>query len=163
MEEAPKKEDEGVRRRERISLLLDLNILLDVVQRREPFYGASAAVLTMALDGSIRAFLPVHVFTTFYYVVRKADGKETAETFIDRLLSRLEVAPSGRAELRRARSLRMADFEDAVVACAAEAAGCSWIITRNEEDFGDSPVPAITPAEFLAYTAGKPFFTPSPE
>ena len=143
--------------------MLDLNILLDVVQQREPFYEASAAVLTMALDGRVRAFLPAHVFTTLYYVVRKAVGKETAESTIDRLLSRLEVAPSGRAELRRARSLQMADFEDAVVACAAEAAGCAWIVTRNEEDFSASPVPAITPAELLAYAAGEPFITPSLE
>ena len=143
--------------------MLDLNILLDVVQRREPFYEASAAVLTMALEGSVRAFLPAHVFTTLYYIVRKALGKETAETTVDRLLSGLEVAPSRKAELRRARSLKMVDFEDAVVACAAEAAGCTWIVTRNEEDFSDSPVKTITPAEFLAYAARGPFFTPSLE
>lgn len=136
---------------EKLSLVLDLNVLLDVVQRREPFYAASAAVLTMAFDGRIRAFVPAHVFTTLYYIVRKSSGKETAESAVDRLLSGLEVAPSGIAELRRARSLAMADFEDAVVAGSAEAASCDWIITRNVEDFGRSPVPAVTPASFLTY------------
>lgn len=108
--------------RGKLSLVVDLNILLDVVQRREPFYAASAALLTMAFDGRIRAFVPAHVFTTLYYIVRKSSGKETAESAVDRLLSGLEVAPSGIAELRRARSLAMTDFEDAVVASSAEAA-----------------------------------------
>lgn len=32
---------------------------------------------------------------------------------------------------------------------AAEASGCELIITRNVADFGSSPVPAVTPEEFL--------------
>lgn len=139
----------GLRLKEKLSLVLDLNVLLDVVQRREPFYADSAAVLDMAFDGIIQAFVPTHVFTTFYYIVRKSSGKAIAESAVDHLLSGLEVIPTGIAELRRARSLAMDDFEDAVIACSAEAAGCAWIITRNAEDFSNSPVPAVTPTEFL--------------
>jgi predicted nucleic acid-binding protein len=145
----------------KLALLLDLNVLLDVAQRREPFYETSAAVLTMAFEGSIQAFVPAHVFTTFYYIVRRSSGKATAERIIDRLLARLEVAPSGIAELRRARNLAMTDFEDAVIACGAEAAGCAWIITRNVEDFSGSPVCAMTPAQFLIYAAEEPLMTRS--
>ena len=43
----------------------------------------------------------------------------------------------------------LTDFEDAALASAAEAAGCELIITRNVADFGSSPVPAVTPEEFL--------------
>lgn len=35
------------------------------------------------------------------------------------------------------------------LASAAEAAGCKLILTRNVADFGASPVPAVTPEEFL--------------
>lgn len=136
---------------EKISLALDVNILLDVAQEREPFYKASAAVLTMALSGSIQAFLLPHVLTTFYYLVRKTHGGEIAESYIDRLLH-LQVAPSGKAELRRARSLPISDFEDAVIASAAEAADCTWIVTRDLEDFRNSPVAPIAPEEFLERT-----------
>ena len=43
----------------------------------------------------------------------------------------------------------MPDFEDAVVAAVAERNGAAYILTRNINDFAGSPVPAITPAEFL--------------
>ena len=50
----------------------------------------------------------------------------------------------------RARSLSFTDFEDAALASAAEAAGCTQIVTRNVADFARSPVPALTPEELLA-------------
>jgi hypothetical protein len=43
----------------------------------------------------------------------------------------------------------MNDFEDALVATVAEVTGSDYIVTRNVPDFAGSPVPAITPAEFL--------------
>jgi len=61
----------------------------------------------------------------------------------------LDTVPQDRAQFVRARSLKFDDFEDAALASAAEASGCEVIITRNVADFGGSPVPAITPEEFL--------------
>ena len=44
----------------------------------------------------------------------------------------------------------MTDFEDAVLAYAANLSEADTIITRNTKDFRHSPVTAIDPAEFLA-------------
>lgn len=49
----------------------------------------------------------------------------------------------------RARKLARPDFEDAVVAAAAEAAHCAWIVTRDQRGFAPIPVPPIAPEEFL--------------
>ena len=68
---------------------------------------------------------------------------------IDWLLRWFDVAGVGRAELEHARTLGWQDFEDAVVAAAAEHAGCEAIVSRNVADFEDSPVPALTPEEYL--------------
>jgi hypothetical protein len=46
--------------------------------------------------------------------------------------------------------LTFADFEDAVVASVAEAAKSDYVVTRNVSDFTGSPVPALTPTDFLA-------------
>ena len=130
--------------------MLDLNVLLDVVQRREPFYEASASVLSKVVEGEDTGVISGHVLTTLYYVVRRSSGKETADGFVDWVLSRFEVVPQEKVQFLQARSLPMSDFEDAVVASAAEAVECDLIITRNVTDFEDSPVQAMTPEEFLA-------------
>ena len=129
--------------------MLDLNILLDVVQRREPFYAASAEVLSLAIDESNVACLPGHALTTLHYIVAKHADQEQADALVDWLLAHLEVVAQDRSQFLRARTLEIADFEDAALASAAEAAGCDLIITRNVADFHSSPVRAVTPEELL--------------
>lgn len=132
-----------------MKVMLDLNVVLDVVQRREPFYVASARVLSQAVEGENVACLPGHALTTLHYIVAKYAGREQAGTLVDWVLAHLEVVSQERAQFVRARSLKIDDFEDAALASAAEAAGCKYIITRNVADFRHSPVPAVTPEEFL--------------
>ncbi|HVT61744.1 MAG TPA: PIN domain-containing protein [Thermoanaerobaculia bacterium] len=130
-------------------LMLDLNVVLDVVQRREPFYLASAAVLSRALQKPDVVCLPSHALTTLHYIVAKYAGAEHAGALVDWVLAHLEIVPQDRDQFMRARSLRFDDFEDAALSSAAEAAGCELIITRNVADFASSPVRAVTPEEFL--------------
>jgi predicted nucleic acid-binding protein len=132
-----------------VKVMLDLNVLLDVVQRREPFYAASATVLSQAVEEPGTSCLPGHALTTLHYIVAKYADREQANTLVDWVLAHLEIVPRDRAQFVRARNLRFDDFEDAALASAAEAAGCKLILTRNVADFGASPVPAVTPEEFL--------------
>jgi predicted nucleic acid-binding protein len=132
-----------------VKVMLDFNVLLDVMQRREPFYAASATVLSQAVEEPGTSCLPGHALTTLHYIVAKYAGREQANTLVDWVLAHLEIVPQDRAQFVRARNLRFDDFEDAALASAAEAAGCKLILTRNVADFGASPVPAVTPEEFL--------------
>jgi hypothetical protein len=73
-----------------------------------------------------------------------------ADETIDWLLGKLHGVPAGQTEYLHARTFGTVDFEDAVVASLAEASQCRHLITRNVSDCRKSPVPAITPEEFLA-------------
>lgn len=130
-------------------ILIDLNVLLDVLQKREPHYQASAAVIEQVIEKRVTATLPVHAITTVHYIVERYQSTAEADRAVDWLLKHFTIVPIGRTELLRARSLDCADFEDSVVAAAAETAGCTAIITRNVKDFRDSPVSALTPEEYL--------------
>ena len=132
-------------------ILVDLNVLLDVVQKREPHYHASAAVLAEIVTGAVAAAVPVHAVTTLYYVIRRFQGRAKANEVVDWLLRYFHIAAVGREELLRARALDWGDFEDAVVAAAADTACCTAIITRNVKDFSASHVSILTPQEYLAH------------
>jgi predicted nucleic acid-binding protein len=136
-------------------LMLDLNVLLDIVQRREPFYEASAGVLSRVVGSEDSGYLPSHGITTLHYIIQRFSGREQADGFVDWLLSHLEIAAQEKAQFIRARSLSMPDFEDAAVASAAEFSQCDVIISRNVADFEGSPVQAMTPEEFLAAVAER--------
>jgi predicted nucleic acid-binding protein len=53
------------------------------------------------------------------------------------------------SDINAALTLPINDFEDAVIAAVAKREKADYIVTRNEEDFKGSPVPAISPAMFL--------------
>jgi predicted nucleic acid-binding protein len=129
--------------------MVDLNVLLDVVQRRAPFYAASAEVLSRIMDRDATGYLPGHALTTLYYVTRRSAGKERADQVVDLMLATMEIVPEGKPQFLQARSLAFSDYEDAVVASAAASAGCDRIVTRNVADFAGSPVLAVTPEELL--------------
>ncbi|MEN8164026.1 MAG: PIN domain-containing protein, partial [Acidobacteriota bacterium] len=122
-------------------------VFLDVIQKREPHYGASAAVLSNISTGEIGGAVPGHALTTVHYLVSRFANREFANEAIDWILGDFEVVGEGRDIMLRARGLPMEDFEDAVVAAAAEAIHCDWVITRNVTDFKASPISAITPKE----------------
>jgi predicted nucleic acid-binding protein len=132
-----------------MKVLIDLNVLLDVIQRREPHYRPAARVLSLVAEGMIEAVVPGHALTTVHYIVSRFTDAGTADAAINWILTDFEVIGEGTDVMLRARSLASDDFEDAVVAAAAQTASCDWIITRNVVDFAESPVPAITPAELL--------------
>jgi predicted nucleic acid-binding protein len=133
-----------------VTVTIDINVLLDVFQRREPHYVASAQVVSLVSDGTLTGVCPAHGLTTLYYLVRKHASKPNAETAMDRVLSQFQIGNLDAAGWREARLLPLADFEDAAVATVAKSSSSVFIITRNTGDFVDSPVPAITPADFLS-------------
>lgn len=132
-----------------MKVLFDLNILLDVMQQREVFYAASAAALSKSLNKECEGLVPGHAVTTLHYLLSRYTNKQKADEGVDFLLDNFVVVNAESDTFRNARQLAMKDFEDAVVASIATKAGCDVIVTRNINDFKQSPVPALLPEEFL--------------
>ncbi len=131
-------------------LLLDLDILLDVVLERE--HAPAAARVWAALEtGRGQGVVPAHGITTIFYVVERAQGSAFAREAVARLIGVFDVAAVDQRVVQRALALGWPDFEDAVVAAAAEAAGCVAIVSRDPEGFPDSPVPVLDPAAALGW------------
>jgi predicted nucleic acid-binding protein len=137
-----------------MKVMFDLNIVLDVVQRREPHYRLSATALSTVVQGDAQGVFPCHGVTTVHYLVSRYGNKRRADELVDWLSRRFEIGTAGRDEFVRASGLALADFEDAVVCAVAEACGCDGIVTRNLRDFSRSPVRPLSPEEFLMQLKG---------
>lgn len=133
-----------------MKVTLDINVLLDVFQKREPHYAASAQVVSRIATGVLKGVCPAHGLTTLFYLVRKHASKPDAEAALDEVLHHFFIGNLDAAGWIDARRLPLADFEDAVVATVAKSTESIYIITRNVADFTGSPVPAITPTDFLS-------------
>ena len=129
---------------------LDINVFLDVFQKGEPHHAASARVVGLVTAGTLAGVCPAHGLTTLYYLVRKHASKPEADAAMDQVLRHFQIGNLEAAGWQDARRLPLADFEDEVLATVAKATESVFIVTRNGDDFAGSPVPAITPADFLS-------------
>lgn len=133
-----------------VSVLFDLNIVLDMLQRREPHYADSASVLAQAERGAIKGWLAAHSWTTLFYLYVKDQTADQARVHLTELLQFLSVAPVDQTVIEQALNLPYTDFEDAVQMMAAIRAGADYLLTRNIRDFKAGPLPVLQPAELLA-------------
>jgi predicted nucleic acid-binding protein len=133
-----------------MDLMLDNNIVIDTLCRREPFFELSRKVCLLGLVGDASTHISVNMLSDIFYILRKDYGSKVAQEMILENTSYLKVC--GVSSDDGIESLRQGwmDFEDCLVARCAENVQADYIITRNPSDFKQSLVPALTPEELFA-------------
>ena len=131
-------------------LLIDANILLDVLQKREPYYKDSSAVWKLCETEQAKGYVSVLTFANLVYVMRRELTPSKIEEILEMLTLIFEFTKAGTGELLNAAVMGWNDFEDALQSATAERVRADYIITRNIRDFNKSKVMALTPGELLA-------------
>ena len=134
--------------------LIDANVLLDIVLEREGLAEATRCLDVFDENDHLSAWVAAHTISVIYYVGRPKLGKSAISDWIRESLELLEMAPLSSVQTIKSFEYGMGDFEDAMQVASAESIGAVGIITRNTKDFKKSPVPSLTPAEFLAKVRG---------
>lgn len=133
-----------------MKLLIDGNILLDVLQKREPHYEASARIWKMCETDLVEGYVSALTFANLVYIMRKELDAEKISEVLKKLALIFSFEDLTASDINTAAEMQWDDFEDSVQAATAKRIHASHIITRNVKDFKKSEVAAYTPAEFLA-------------
>jgi len=136
-----------------MKVLIDTNVILDVLTRREPHFEHSAAFLRQCgarLTGCIAASQTTDIF---YVLRREGVDAQAARDLLRKLTDNVKVVDTNAADVQAALASDMPDYEDALLAACAKRQRVACIVTRNEKDFKLSPVRAISPQKFLAQTS----------
>ena len=132
-----------------MKVLFDINVVLDIVGKRIPFYEDSKAAFLKAIERGAKPMLALHAYPTLYYLLGCPETRAVRDAAMEWIFEEFDAAAEGVTELSKARSYGMEDFEDALVVVAASSAGCDYIVTRNVKDFGGLPVRVVSPTDFL--------------
>ena len=131
-------------------ILLDTNVIVDFLQNREPWvkdaYELFAFVATDRVEGCVTA----KELTDIHYLSRKSfpdNGDQHARAVLNDLLNLFVCLDTTAEDCKKALSAKGPDYEDCLMAETALREKVSYIVTRNIQDYKNSPVPAITPAE----------------
>jgi hypothetical protein len=136
--------------RDKLKVLFDLNIILDVLQERKGFYDISARLLAYAETGAIEGWLAAHSMTTLFYLIAKDRSPEHARVALTSLMQFMKIAPVDQSTIEQALNLPYRDFEDAVQMMAAVQVRADYVLTRNARDYQPAPMDVIQPVDLAA-------------
>ena len=130
-------------------LLVDANIVLDFLLKREPFYSDSKKVMEICSHDNVNGCIALHTVTTLWYILRKIPD-EQRRTALRSICDLLEVVGTSHDKVVAAiDNAAFKDFEDCIQTKCAKTAHADYIITRNTDDFKLSEVAVLTPKELI--------------
>ena len=132
-----------------MKLMLDTNIVVDVLSRRDG-YEESLQLVKYCELGKVEGFVSAVTVTDVMYILRKHIDPSLVREAVQTLLLIVDVANVLKSDITSAFTSDMKDYEDAVQASCAERVKADYIVTRNIKDFASSPIPAILPSTALS-------------
>lgn len=128
--------------------IIDVNVILDFLTKREGFYEQPKRVYMLSAYGVIKGYLTANMITDIYYVIQRY-GVENPKTELEKLLKISRVLPVSVLDCIDALKLKGDDFEDNLIAATGQKHGIKNIITRNGKDFADKDLIVYSPEEVL--------------
>lgn len=133
-----------------MKLLLDTNVLIDLLEPREPYASDVRKLCIAAEYGDVQLWSCVQSFADAYYVLTRRGATEDAvKKALLALLDFFTPCNTYASALRPALSSDWQDVEDYLIAYSSKSIGADLLITRDKEMSALSPVRAMTAHEFL--------------
>ena len=129
--------------------LIDTNVILDVLTKREPHFEFSASFLRLCGRQVIGCVIASQTTDIFYMLRRAGKDVQSAKDVVKKLTNNVKVLDITAVDVQSALAAEMPDYEDSLLACCAKRQNMDYIVTRNEKDFKSAQVPALSPRTFL--------------
>ena len=133
-------------------ILIDTNVVIDLLAKREPFWHSAATIFDLAEQQKVDAHINALTLVTVYYILHshyKIPHTRILGAF-DTLTSYVRVADVTAQHIQLAMESAFNDFEDAVIFYSAKGInGINGIITLNTNDFSTADIPVLTPDQWL--------------
>ncbi len=137
-------------------ILIDTNIILDVLLKREPFYENAANVPKATENSDIKEFVSASAITDIYYIAYKTlRDKAKVKELLKSILRIVSVAGISAEDIYRSLELDWNDFEDSIQYSSAVGNDMDGLITRNVKDYSLAELPIWTPEAFLEIIASE--------
>ena len=139
-----------------MKLLIDTNVVLDVLLRREPFFRTAAEVLNLTQRDEVREYVSASAITDIYYIANKQmKDRDAVRDLLKRLLMIVSVAAVSKWEIQNALNLAWGDFEDSVQYSVALLNEMDGIVTRNPSDYQEANMRIWLPEQTLELFANE--------
>ena len=129
-------------------VFLDTNIVIDLLDKREPFYIDAVKLFTLAYQKKITLFVSPMTYATASYLLRK-HGKEGMRKLLNNFRQLSQITTADERVVDAALASSFDDYEDVLQYYSALTRNVDVIVTRNKKDFTSASIPVLSPAELL--------------
>lgn len=131
-------------------ILLDTNVVLDFIGKRQPHYPASLSLINKGLHGKVKLYICASTVSNGCYIYRKNTREAINGNFLP-LLQWCTILPMDKEVLKAALESNFTDIEDGIVHFSAiiHASQVQYLVTRNGKHFKHSQIQVVTPKEML--------------
>lgn len=131
-------------------LLIDTNIIIDLLAKREPFYTEAAMLFTLADKQKLTLCVSALSFANVNYILLQSKKAEEAKQILRKLKLIVDVLSLDEKIVGLALNDNdFRDFEDALQYYSAIESSAEIIITRNLKDFQKAKLPVMSAAQYL--------------
>ncbi|GAH16573.1 unnamed protein product [marine sediment metagenome] len=130
-------------------ILVDLNVILDFLNKRNDHFEA-AEIVDLCIEKKIKGYICAHEITTLaYFLIKEEKDNNKLKFIINRILDIFSTISITETILREALDSRIKDYEDAVIESSCLKNEIDYIVSRNLKDFKNSRIKAISPKEYM--------------
>ena len=131
-------------------ILLDTNIIIDLLAKREPWYNEAARLFSLADKKSVEIYTSALSFANTHFILLRQLKPEQAKQVLRKLKVMIHVSDLTDKILELSlNDDEFEDFEDAIQYFTAIENEAEIIITRNLKDYSKSKLPVMTADQFL--------------
>lgn len=131
--------------------LIDTNIVIDLLAKREPHYKDAALLFTLADQNKITLTISSLTFANTNYILSKLTSAKKSREILRKFKVLVEILNLNDKVIELALSDSVfKDLDDGLQYYSAIENDIELIITRNKKDFKGSVIPVLTAKEYLA-------------
>ena len=132
-----------------MKVLIDTNVIIDYLGRKKPFFEDAQRVIAAGYFGDAQLWVSAQSFKDAFYVLSHYVDPVCVQDALLKLLEVVNPVDLAGADIAAAARLKWRDYEDCLIALAAQKAGADYLVTRDCKGFERSMVASITPSDWL--------------
>lgn len=134
-----------------MKVLIDTNIILDLIQSREPFSENASKIINSCVKKENEGYISAHSLSDIFFILRKDKTVEERKALILNLCSFFIVIPEDKNFYTAVcQNNDWNDLEDGLQMKCADFENLDYIVTRDAgKGFNNSPVKVISAENFL--------------
>ena len=131
------------------TLLVDTNVVLDLLARREDFFIEAQELFTLSDHNKVQLNVSSLTFANTQYILSEQLKTPNARKILRKFKILGNVISLNDKIIELSLDSDFKDFEDAIQYYSALECGADIIITRNQKDFKLAQIPVLTAKEYI--------------